>query len=118
MRMKYQAQELSLANGITLSFTASVKDNLLVYNAFSYRTEDPSEITHTFRNDLSREELIALIFNLADEDSSVHLLIPEFLEPVLDEEFDFSFPSSIELEEQPYLESCDIITDSGKFLGE
>lgn len=118
MRMKYQAQELSLANGITLSFTASMKDNLVVYNAFGYRTEDPSEITHTFGGDLSPEELIQAIFNTAGEDSLTRLLIPEFLEPVLDEEFDFSFPSSIELEEQPYLESCDIITDSGKFLGE
>ena len=103
--MKMKSQELSLANGITLSFTASMKDNLVVYNAFGYRTEDPSEITHTFGYDLSPEELIQVIFNTAGEDSLTRLLIPEFLEPFSDE---FSFSSvhdiapSAESEEQPY----------------
>lgn len=112
------SQEITFANGITLSIIAEQKDQSVVYNAVGYQTSNPSEITHTFGYDLSREELIKVIFNTANEESLVHLIIPEFLEPVLDEEFDFSFPSSIELEEQPYLESCDIITDSGKFLGE
>lgn len=107
MKMKYQAQELSLANGITLSFTASVKDNLVVYNAFGYPTGHPSEITHTFGYDLSPNELIQAIFNTAGEDSLTRLLIPEFLEPLSDEDTfssvqHISFPSSIASEEQPY----------------
>lgn len=142
MKMKYQTQELSLANGITLSFTASVKDNLVVYNAFGYPTGHPSEITHTFGFDLSPNELIQAILNTAGEDSLTRLLIPEFLEPFSGadledddltdghfeqrearimsleaefsgEEFNFSFPSSIELEEQPYFEPYDITDPDG-----
>jgi hypothetical protein len=100
-----QPQELTLANGITLSITHTMKDQNLVYNAVGYRTGDPTDIVATFGYDLTASELVTAIFNIADDDSFVHLLIPEYLEPFSDE---FSFSSvhdiapNAELEEQPY----------------
>jgi hypothetical protein len=115
-------QEISFANGITLSVTHSIKDQTVVYNAVGYITGEPTNVVATFGYDLSREELIKVIFNISGKDSLFELLVP-YIEPYdvenedltdgefeqrearimsLEDEFRGSFPSSIESEEQPY----------------
>jgi hypothetical protein len=115
-------QKISFANGITLSVTPSMKDQTLVYNAVGYVMDDPLDVVATFGSDLSREELIKVIFEISGPNSLFELIAP-YVEPndvededltdgefeqrearimSLEDEFRGSFPSSIESEEQPY----------------
>lgn len=135
-----QSLEINFANGITMSIVADHRERELVYNAVGHMTGDPNNVVATFGYDLSPSELVKAIFNLSNPNYLDPITFDDDLDDDDDltdghfeqrearimsleaefsgEEFDFSFPSSIELEEQPYLESYDIITDSGKFLGE
>ena len=77
-------QEISFANGITLAITHSMKDQTVVYNAVGYITGEPSNVVATFGYDLSREELIKVIFNISGPDALFELLVP-YIEPYEDE---------------------------------
>lgn len=128
-----QSLEINFANGITMSIVADHRERELVYNAVGHMTGDPNNVVATFGYDLSPSELVKAIFNLSN---------PNYLDPITDEdfedddltdghfeqrearimrleeefsgeEFDFSFPSSIELEEQPYFEPYDITDPDG-----
>jgi hypothetical protein len=128
-----QSLEINFANGITMSIVADHRERELVYNAVGHMTGDPNNVVATFGYDLSPSELVKAIFNLSN---------PNYLDPITDEDFEdddltdghfeqrearimsleaefsgeefgFSFPSSIELEEQPYFEPYDITDPDG-----
>jgi hypothetical protein len=77
-------QEISFANGITLAITRTPSYETVVYNAVGYITGEPSNVVATFGYDLSREELIKVIFNISGKDSLFELLVP-YIEPYEDE---------------------------------